>query len=834
MYYHFSIGDECLGCVRGWRHFCPVLNHTVPHSASRSLLQPPTSSLLVTRIGLGLERSDGDTKQCLHDPSLRRDDVTTFIEDAVAVKTLMPNPDKNDDKSTTSEVDGLNELTSSRKRNRPSDSGSTPDHSDIEKRRYKCSRCSTVQFSPFGCNGCRREQLVKETAFRDFIAQSSISADFLNGSKALSRSHNYDEGFLKSKCTMLPYIDSGKGENINADNLLSTIDQLTKESWSPCAVLPPESNHIRTPNLDSAYEGSDINSDLDDTSVISTSTSASSDDGGACKSPTVNGAKHNEKTISPASPDDSDEPHSMRKSRRTAVDAEEMANRQIVAVKHKENANELSRKCLSIACSGILMGMVRRDPLRLFAKPPPSRIEEYHKVIKNPIDFQTMRQKLASNEYATLGSFVSDAKRLCINACVFNAADSIYALTAKSIFDSLTVMVKRAQQWITILKNTHASSFISNDDDCAADIFKDVKLMWPGAVELLNDGSWLEEEAQADFVRTKENEIAYYGALTLRRAAIAASEAFGASSAVAKRSHIEDELLRERIDHSVSAIGGPASLKSHPEWREVQVLKLLKNIQKHRIDIRSSSKAGCARCDVIDEEREKTKNLSILPSSATATPRISKHRIDPSRSFQSTGLASRNAHNKSAAEESDMAFGNTANEALVSVKGSKIHGWGLYADNNFKQGDVVAEYIGEYISNAVADARENYYRKQRIQDYQFRVNDKIVIDATLKGGHARYINHSCQPNCVAKIIEGEPPNEHLMRVVIIARRDIDAAEELTYNYHFPLETDLAHRVPCNCGSPKCHGYMNWNIPEKMKWESVRKNGSKGRVNSKKV
>ena len=824
-----------MGCVRGWRHFCHVLKRNVPNSASRAILQPPTSSLSATRIGIGLERSKRDTMQYLHDPSLRRDEVTTFIEDAVAVKTLMPLPDESVDKSMTSDVDASNELVSSRKRNMPSDAESTPEECDIEKRRYKCSRCSTVQFSSFGCNDCRRERLVKETASRDYINQSSVSLDFLNGNRALSRSHNYDEGFLKSKCTMLPYFVSEEGESINADINLGKTDQLTKESWSPCAVLPPELNHARAPNVDSAHDGSEINSDHDDTSITSTSTSSSGDDGRECNSPTSNGViKDDEMTCLSTDPDNSDEPQRTRKSPRSSLNGEEIANRQIVAVKHKENANELSRKCLSIACSGILMGMIRRDPLRLFAKPPPSKMEDYHKVIKDPIDFQTMRHKLASDEYATLGSFVSDAKRLCINACIFNAADSIYALTAKSIFDSLVVMIKRAQQWMTILKNTHASSFISNDDVVASDIFKDVKLMWPGAVELLNDGAWLEEDAEADFVRTKENEIAYYGALALRRAATAASEAFGPASAVVKRSHIEDELLREKIVHSVSSIDGPASLKRHPDWREDQILNLLKTIQKHRMDIRSSSKSGCARCDVIDEEREKTKNLSILPSNAKSTPFISKHRIDPSRSFQSTGLASRKAQNKSAAEESDISFGYADNDALVSVKGSNIHGWGLFADNNFKQGDAVAEYIGEYISNAIADARENYYRKQRIQDYQFRVNDKIVIDATLKGGHARYINHSCQPNCVAKIIEGKPPNEHLMRVVIIARRDIEASEELTYNYHFPLETDLAHRIPCNCGSSKCHGYMNWNIPERIKWESIRKNGIKGRVNIKKA
>ena len=55
-------------------------------------------------------------------------------------------------------------------------------------------------------------------------------------------------------------------------------------------------------------------------------------------------------------------------------------------------------------------------------------------------------------------------------------------------------------------------------------------------------------------------------------------------------------------------------------------------------------------------------------------------------------------------------------ENKVSVQGSRTHGWGLFCDKPFSKGEVVAEYIGEYVTDAVADEREKYYRKQRIQD----------------------------------------------------------------------------------------------------------------------
>jgi [histone H3]-lysine4 N-trimethyltransferase SETD1 len=139
---------------------------------------------------------------------------------------------------------------------------------------------------------------------------------------------------------------------------------------------------------------------------------------------------------------------------------------------------------------------------------------------------------------------------------------------------------------------------------------------------------------------------------------------------------------------------------------------------------------------------------------------------------------------------------------------------GLFADQPFSKGEVIAEYVGEYIANPVSELREKYNEENRIQDYQFRLDESYVIDATTRGSWARYINHSCTPNCKAIIIPGEEPNPHLRRVFVVAKRGIEFNEELTYDYQFPLELDLAARIPCNCHSESCRGFMNWDLPEK--------------------
>lgn len=106
---------------------------------------------------------------------------------------------------------------------------------------------------------------------------------------------------------------------------------------------------------------------------------------------------------------------------------------------------------------------------------------------------------------------------------------------------------------------------------------------------------------------------------------------------------------------------------------------------------------------------------------------------------------------------------------LVKFDRSAIHNWGLYAQEHIAANDMIIEYVGEKVRQRVADLREAKYDLQGVgSSYLFRIDEDTVIDATKMGGIARFINHSCTPNCTAKIIRVEGTK----RIVIYALRDI--------------------------------------------------------------
>ncbi|XP_062204737.1 histone-lysine N-methyltransferase ATXR7 isoform X2 [Phragmites australis] len=143
-----------------------------------------------------------------------------------------------------------------------------------------------------------------------------------------------------------------------------------------------------------------------------------------------------------------------------------------------------------------------------------------------------------------------------------------------------------------------------------------------------------------------------------------------------------------------------------------------------------------------------------------------------------------------------------ARKKRLRFQRSKIHEWGLVALESIDAEDFVIEYVGELIRRRVSDIRESQYEKNGIgSSYLFRLDDDYVVDATKRGGLARFINHSCEPNCYTKVITVEGQK----KIFIYSKRRIYAGEELTYNYKFPLEEK---KIPCHCGSRRCRGSMN--------------------------
>ena len=173
------------------------------------------------------------------------------------------------------------------------------------------------------------------------------------------------------------------------------------------------------------------------------------------------------------------------------------------------------------------------------------------------------------------------------------------------------------------------------------------------------------------------------------------------------------------------------------------------------------------------------------PSAAAAeAARLATAKSNSKASSRSNRVNNRRLVADIAAQKQVLATSNGEGDALrfnqlkkrkkpVKFARSAIHNWGLYAMENIAANDMIIEYVGEKVRQQVADMRERQYLKSGIgSSYLFRIDENTVIDATKRGGIARFINHSCTPNCTAKIIKVEGSK----RIVIYALRDIGQSE----------------------------------------------------------
>lgn len=146
---------------------------------------------------------------------------------------------------------------------------------------------------------------------------------------------------------------------------------------------------------------------------------------------------------------------------------------------------------------------------------------------------------------------------------------------------------------------------------------------------------------------------------------------------------------------------------------------------------------------------------------------------------------------------------------IIEVRDSAVHGLGVFALRRIRKGTRVIEYLGERISHKEADRRYDLKEANDNHTFLFIVDGRTVIDAGVNGNAARFINHTCGPNCESVT--------HNRRVFIEAIRTIEPGEELAYDYQIEWDPqdppDIDEIFACRCGSPQCRGTMLWPGPE---------------------
>jgi SET domain-containing protein len=156
---------------------------------------------------------------------------------------------------------------------------------------------------------------------------------------------------------------------------------------------------------------------------------------------------------------------------------------------------------------------------------------------------------------------------------------------------------------------------------------------------------------------------------------------------------------------------------------------------------------------------------------------------------------------------------------MWKLRNSNVHGKGIFATEDIKNKTKIIEYIGEKVTKKEGDKRsnlllkKNLHKKNRGSVYVFELNKKYDIDGSPLYNKARYINHSCDPNCEVDIIRGH--------IWISSIKKIKKGDELSYDYGYEFDKEDYSDHVCRCNSKKCIGYIisrdDWH-----KYRSYRK------------
>ena len=161
---------------------------------------------------------------------------------------------------------------------------------------------------------------------------------------------------------------------------------------------------------------------------------------------------------------------------------------------------------------------------------------------------------------------------------------------------------------------------------------------------------------------------------------------------------------------------------------------------------------------------------------------------------------------------------------MWKVKKSKIHGTGVFSLKNISKNTKIIQYIGEKVLRSEGNKRSERRLKKYLNSekdgsvYIFELNSKYDIDGSPLYNKARYINHSCNPNCEVDIKNGE--------IWISAIKNIKKGQELTYDYGFEFDEEDFMDHKCKCGSKNCIGFVissdDWGKYKKYLKKQIRK------------